>query len=166
MRACNGRRGQCLEQLITEKPIAWGPLPNPFTLAGDITWTDYSVSTDVRFLTDAPAAVIGRIDSSDVFKDGQALWPSAYVLRVAPAGKWELLSAEYNKPVATLAVGSIALDGDQWHHLELSFRGSRITASFDGKPLATVENKAHTHGMVGVGTEWNHIQFDNLRVQQ
>ena len=29
--------GRCLEQVITVKPTPWGPLPDPFTLAGDVT---------------------------------------------------------------------------------------------------------------------------------
>ena len=82
VRSCEGRPGQCLEQVISGKPIPWGPLPDPFTLAGNARWTDYSVSTDVHFLTSAPAVVMGRIDSADVFQDDKARWPSGYILRI------------------------------------------------------------------------------------
>jgi len=163
---CKGRPGQCLEQVITEKPIPWDPLPDPFTLAGDEVWTDYSISADVHFDSNAPAVVMGRIDSSDVFTEDRARWPSGYILRAHPDGAWELLSTEYKKPTVTLASGSALLDRDQWHRLVLGFRGTQITASIDGQPLSTVENTAHAHGMFGLGTEWNHIQFDNLRVQK
>lgn len=27
-----------------------------------------------------------------------------------------------------------------------------------------VEDVAHPHGMFAIGTEWDHIEFDNLRV--
>ena len=163
-RPCVERQGRCLEQVITDKPIPWGPLPDPFTLAGDAGWTDYAVAADVRFLTAAPAAVMGRIESADVFQDDKARWPSGYVLRVKPDGAWELLSAEFRKPVVTLASGIAKLDPSKWHRLELRFRGGEIVASLDGTPLATVENSAHTHGMFALGTEWNRIQFDNLAV--
>jgi hypothetical protein len=162
--ACTARAGRCLEQVITKLPIPWGPLPDPFTLAGNADWTDYAVSADVRFLTEAPAAVMGRIDSSDVFKDGHAHWPSGYVLRLKPDGAWELLSAEYKKPVATLASGTAQIDRTQWHRLELRFHGRHIEATLDGASLASVENEAHSHGMIALGTEWDLIQFDNLRV--
>ena len=161
---CDGRRGQCLEQMISTKPIPWGPLPDPFTLAGNEDSIDYSVVADVHFLSASPAALMGRIDSADVFQDGKARWPSAYVLRVKPDGAWELLSTEFKKPVTNLASGSVALDRGRWHHLELRFLGKRIVASLDGAQLASVENTAHTHGMFALGTEWDHIQFDNLRV--
>lgn len=162
--SCAGRQGQCLEQVITEKPIPWFPLPDPFTLAGDAHWTDYHVGADVHFLSQAPALIMGRIDSADVFQDSAARWPSGYILRLKPGGAWELLSAEYKKPVVTLASGSVRIDGKQWHRMELSFHGSHITASLDGSPLTSVENSAHTHGMIALGTEWNRVQFDNLRV--
>jgi hypothetical protein len=118
----------------------------------------------VRFLSKAPAVVMGRIDSADAFKDEKALWPSAYVLRVNPDGAWQLLSTEYKKPVVTLASGTIALDRNQWHRLELSLHGEQIAVSIDNKALSMVENTAHTHGMFGLGTEWDHVQFDNLHV--
>jgi hypothetical protein len=163
---CQERPGQCLEQVITEEPIPWDPLPDPFTMAGDEAWTDYRVSADVHFVSNAPAVVMGRIDSSDVFTEDKARWPSGYVLRVHPDGAWELLSTEYKTPAVTLASGSTPLDRDQWHRLVLGFHGTHITAAIDGKPLSSVENAAHAHGMFGLGTEWDRIQFDNLRVQK
>jgi hypothetical protein len=161
---CIGRKGRCLEQMISEIPVPWGPVPDPFTLAGDAAWTDYTVAADVRFLSESPAVVMGRIDSADVFKDYQARWPSGYVLRLKPDGDWELLSAEFNKPVVQLASGSAKIDRNHWHRLGLRFHGGQITAALDGVPLATVENSAHRQGMFALGTEWNQVQFDNLTV--
>jgi hypothetical protein len=164
VRECKGRPGHCLEQMISDKPIPWSPLPDPFTLAGDDGWTDYRVVADVLFLSQASAVVMGRIDSANVFRDEKALLPSGYALRVKPDGAWEILSAEYNKPTVTLAAGLNAIDRDQWHRLELSFHGNQIGASLDGKTLATVDSSAHTHGMFALGADWDHIQFDNVSV--
>lgn len=161
---CTGRAGRCLEQVITEKPIPWSPLPDPFTLAGEETWTDYTVSADVRLVSDSPAAIMGRIDSADVFQDSAARWPSGYVFRMKPNGGWDLISASYKQPLATYASGSISLDKQQWHRMTMSFQGTTIQVFFDGKMLATVEGTAHTHGMFAVGSEWNPVQFDNLSV--
>jgi len=162
--ACDGRPGLCLDQVISTKPIPWGPLPDPFTLTGNADATDYTVAADLHFLTSAPAALMGRVDSANVFQDGNSRWPSGYILRVNPDGGWELLSSEFKKPVATLAAGTVALDRHQWHHLELQFHGAQIKASLDGLVLLSLENSAHTHGMFALGTEWDHIQFDNLKV--
>jgi hypothetical protein len=164
VRPCAGRSGQCLEQVITALPVPWSPLPDPFTLAGDAAWTDYNVGADVHFLSEAPGAVMGRIDTADVFQNDKAHWPSGYILRVNPDGAWEFFSAAFNKPAVTLASGTAKIDRTQWHRLELRFRGTQIVAVLDGASLATVENSAHTHGMIALGTEWNRTQFDNLEV--
>jgi hypothetical protein len=49
--------------------------------------------------------------------------------------------------------GSVQIDRARWHRLELWFKGHQITAQLDGKLLTTVENDAHTHGMIALGTE-------------
>lgn len=165
VRDCEGRPGRCVEQVITEKPVPWSPLPDPFTLAGDAEWKDYRVGADVRFLSDSPAIVMGRIDSSDVFRDEKAQYPSCYMLRVKPKGGWEILSAEYNKATINLASGVAIIDRNQWHRLELNFHGGQISASLDGSLLATVEDSRHTHGMFGLGAGWEHVQFDNVSVE-
>jgi O-glycosyl hydrolase len=166
VRDCVGRQGRCLEQVITEKPVPWSPLPDPFTLAGDAGWIDYRVGVDLRFLSQAAAVVMGRIDSSDVFRDEKAQYPSGYMLRVKPDGGWEILSTEYNKATVSLASGTAAIDRNEWHRVELSFRGKQISASIDGRPLAKIEDSAHTHGMFALGAGWDHLQFDNVSVEQ
>ena len=161
---CDGRGGNCLEQVISEKPIPWGPLPDPYTMAGDMGWTDYSIAADVRFKTTVPAIVMGHIDSTDVFQDGNARWPAGYILRLKPDGAWDLRTAVFKKPTETLATGTATIDKTQWHHLELRFHGRQIQATLDGAVLASVEDDTHPRGMFAVGTEWDRIQFDNLQV--
>jgi hypothetical protein len=34
----------------------------------------------------------------------------------------------------------------------------------DAAPLTSVEDATHTHGMFALGSEWDHIQFDDLSV--
>jgi hypothetical protein len=166
---CQGRTGQCLEQRITQKPIPWLVLPDPYTMAGDSNRPDYTLSADVRFISDAAApqaaaTLMGRIDSADVFADRNGLCPSGYVLRIHSDGAWELISTGVRKPELPLASGKLALDPSQWHHAELSFAGTRIEASFDGKSIATVRDGSHTNGMFALGSGWNRVQFDNLLV--
>jgi hypothetical protein len=162
--ACEGRAGRCLEQVITAKPIPWGPLPDPFTLAGDVSWRDYRVTVDVRFIDEGPVTVMGRIDSADVFQDGKAAWPSGYVLNVFSDGRWELNSAKYKVPTRLLAQGTVGLNGHDWHRLELRFKGSGIEALIDGRSVGAVEDGGHVQGMFGVGTGWAREQFDNFKV--
>jgi O-glycosyl hydrolase len=161
---CAGRSGQCLEQVVSTRPIAWAAVPDPFSLAGNSDWRDYSVAVDVRFLSDQPASVMGRIDSAVVFQDDKALFPSGYVLSLKPDGHWELLSAEFQKTTVTLVEDSATIDRGRWSHLELRFRGNRIEAFLDGMLLGSAENSTHSHGMFALGTKWDRVQFDNLSV--
>jgi len=161
---CHQREGRCLEQMILERPIPWAPLPDPFTLAGDASWENYAVSIDVQIPPFGAATLIGRIDSADVFKDREALFPSGYVLKVRADGHWELLSSQYKKPTATLANGVLGDLSLGWHRLELKFHGHSITANLDSTRLSTVNDDSHARGMVALGSDWNPVQFDNLAV--
>ena len=160
---CEQRSGRCLEQVITQKPIPWGPLPNPFTLTGESGWTDYRVSADVLPLSASEVAIIGRIGSADVFSDGKALWPSGYVLQVGKNGTWKLLSTAYKAAVRTLASGAVHA-GTRWDQLALAFHGDQIVASIGGKQVAAVHDSAHKSGMFAVATDWGRAQFDNVKV--
>jgi hypothetical protein len=161
---CRARSGQCLEQVIERKPIPWGPLPDPFTMAGDANWSDYTLGAEVLFGTAGEVTLIGRIDSADVFQDGNARWPSAYVFQIRRDGEWALLNSRFKHAPQTLASGATEVPAADWHTLQLAFKGPKITASLDGKQLVTVEDPSHTAGMIAVGTDWGTAQFDNLSV--
>ena len=164
--ACVQGSGRCIEQVVTQKPISWGSiLPDPWTLAGDVSWTDYRVSSDVHLMGQGSVMLLGRIDSADVFADHNAKLPSGYIFQVNSSGAWSLISAEYKRPTRTLAQGT-SHAGTGWKHLELSFRGNQISASLNGKVLASISDSDHSHGMFGVSTGWNHAQFRHLAVSQ
>lgn len=161
---CKGRAGNCLEQVITTKPVPWGPLPDPFTMAGDSGWSNYTVAADFTLLTSSPAVLMGRIDSADVFQDGKARWPSGYILSIHPDGAWDLVSARFTQPTVTLASGHVQIGTSAWHNFAIYFHGQQIEAVLDGKVLSTVNDATHAHGMFALGAAWDHVQFDNLSV--
>ncbi|MFL6354187.1 MAG: galactosylceramidase [Bryobacteraceae bacterium] len=160
---CEQRTGHCLEQAIRRKPIPWGPLPNPFTMTGDSSWTDYRISAEVLPIDANGVAVMGRIDSADVFRDNKAIWPSGYVLQVERDGAWNLLSTSYKVPVRTVASGHVRLRSG-WNQLALAFHRDQITAAISGKQVASVHDSTHKAGMFALGTDWGRAQFDNLTV--
>lgn len=160
---CQGRGGRCLQQQITEKPIPWGPRPNPFAIAGDIKWEDYKVGVEVLLPKEGAATVQGRIDSANLFKDNNALYPSGYVLKVEASGAWSLLSAQFKHSPQVLAEGHTELRSG-WHRLELEFSGATVVAYLDGSRIASVHDTAHSAGMFGIGSNWAKVQFDDLKV--
>ena len=162
--SCIERQGFCLEQVVSRKPIPWGPLPDPFTITGNIDWKDYTIAADIRLPRYGAATLMARIDSADVFKDANALYPSGYVLKVSADGHWELLSTAYNRGTVILASGVTAGLDLGWHHLELKCRGEIIEPFLDSKSLAHIADHSHTHGMVALGSDWSHVQFDNFLI--
>ena len=162
--ACDGRPGLCLVQQIEQKPIPWGPLPNPFTLTGDASWRDCTLAADLKLPPYGVATVLGRIDSADVFQNQQALFPSAYVLALHADGQWSLSSTSFKNPGRAIASGAIAPLANAWHHVDLSFRGDQLTGLLDGKPLFSLRDSEHAMGQVGLGSNWTRVAFDNLRV--
>ena len=161
---CTGRAGRCLEQVITIKPVPWGPLPDPFTLAGDSAWQNYRVSADFRAAKLGEVTLMGRIDSADVFRDGKARWPSGYILSFGAQGTWQLCSTSYGRATALLAHDRIAPISGAWHHATLDFRGPHIEVVLDGKLLASVVDDGHKAGMIAVGSDWSRAQIDNVQV--
>jgi len=162
---CVAQKGFCLEQVITRKPIPWGPMPDPYTLLGSTDWTDYSVSVDALLEEAGDVTLLGRIDDGDVFKDDKAPFPSAYVLEVAQDGHWKLMSAKYKASTATLGSGQATVLPKTWHHLELNFKGANIRASIDGAVVAEVQDTTHRSGMAGLGCGWNRSQFAKFVVK-
>lgn len=162
---CKGRAGKCLVQQIERKPTPWSPLPNPFTLAGDLKWRDYAVDVDVQIPRFGVATVMGRIESADVFQDSAALNPSGYVLTLSSDGKWQILATAYKKADKVLAFGDAGDLSTGWHHARLSFRESTITAELDHQVLKTIKDTEHPTGMMALGSTWSKVQFANLAVQ-
>jgi hypothetical protein len=161
---CLKRPGNCLMQVITVKPIPWFPLPDPFTLAGDAAWHDYTVSVDVLVPPGAMATLFGRIDSANVFADPKMPYPSGYGLILKSGGAWQLISTAYKRDQILLASGEISQEGEQWHRLQLGFDKALIDVTIDGHRLARVAGSSHDHGMFSVGSDWSRVQFDNLAV--
>jgi hypothetical protein len=161
---CIERSGSCLEQVVTRKPIPWGPLPDPFTIAGSAEWKDYTIAADVRLPHYGTATVMARIDSADVFKDANAVYPSGYVLKLSADGHWELLSTAYNQRTVTLASGFAVSLEHGWHHVELACRGDILEPSLDSKVLTRITDHSHAHGMIALGSDWSRVQFDTLSI--
>jgi hypothetical protein len=161
---CTDRKGHCLRQVITRKPIPWGPIPDPYTYLGDSAWSDYSVSVDAMLLAPGDVTVLGRIDSANVFRNHKAQYPSGYVLKIQNDGNWELLSTGYKVAAVKLAAGRVPFPVRSWHQLKLSFQAAHVEVSIDGKNVARVDDADHRSGKAGIGSGWNLAEFDNFAV--
>ncbi len=158
-----GRSGQCVRQMSAQAPITWDPLTDPHTLLGDLSWSNYTVSSDVLLEKPGYAELLGRANSQS-YTGAAGL--NAYHLRVSDSGDWSILSSNTNGTVSTLAHGTTAALGTaRWHTLALTFSGSTITASIDGTQVGTANDFSWGAGQVGYATSQGETaQFDNLSI--
>ena len=177
---CTGRSGKCMQQMVDQPPIAWGGGLNthwPFTFLGDQveakSWTDYQVSVDALMPEFGSVTLWGRLDhlmpcSEDTF---DCLFyqkaPDGYSLNVDSEGRWSL-NKSFDKGTAVIGIKSGALTGwppKTWHKLKMTFSGATLNVFIDGSPVVADyvdSGRTHAYGMVALGTEWNHVQFDNF----
>jgi hypothetical protein len=153
-----------VRQMSEQAPIFWtAQLAEPYTLLGDLSWTNYTVSSDVMLEKTGYAELIGRA-SAYPFQSPANL--NGYYLRVTNTGSWSILSNNSSGNLRTLASGTVAALGTgRWHTLALTFSGSSITAVIDGATVGSANDSTWGSGQVGYGTgQGVTVQFDNLAI--
>ena len=160
---CEDRRGTCYQQAIDQQPLLWHDSgKTPATIAGDpMWWGDYRVAVDAR--SDQPGGVelLGRVEKSN------ANGVSGYHFQLATDGTWQLYTVDSLAKATVLASGTASAPTGSWHRLGLSFVGERVDASLDGKTVASVTDRSHRTGQIGLATSgWQVAQFDNVTVDR
>ena len=159
-----GRTGQCVRQMSEQTPIYWtSGHAEPYTLLGDLSWRNYTVSSDVLLEKSGYAQLIGRGNTYN-HQGPQNL--NGYYFRVTDAGAWSIRSNNTSGNWRTLASGNTAALGTgRWHNLSLTLNGSTLTAAIDGTTVGTVSDSTWVAGQIGYGTgQGVTAQFDNLTV--
>lgn len=152
------QQGNCLRQIITRRAIEWedSPIFNQ-TVVGDTLWTDYSVSCEIFFPEAySYATILSR--TTEMHRSHKL--PEAYLLKLQSSGKWELWAGANN-----LASGFLVLPEKSWHTIQLDTKGAKIKAIINEHVVADVVDSTYTHGMVGLGSSVNLVDFDNLEVK-
>ncbi len=159
-----GHTGHCVRQMSEQTPIFWTTgHATPYTLLGDLSWSNYTVSSDVMLEKSGYADLIGRA-STYTFQSPANV--NAYHLRLTDGGSWQILSTNTSGTTRTLASGNTtALGTGRWHTATLTFNGSSITATLDGNTLGSTSDGSFSAGQVGYGTgQGVTAQFDNLSI--
>ncbi len=165
-RCGRSRSARCVRQQAAVKPIEWDGGAYPYTIGGDPSWRNYTVSADA--LLERPGAVrlMGRVGRQRAFRPAGI---NAYYLRVTNTGTWSIMRDQTGGTLTTLTTltsGTVArLGTNAWHHLALSFRGNTIWAAIDHKVVGSITNSSYRAGMVGLGVDgYQTDEFDNLSV--
>jgi len=162
---CPGRRGRCVEQVVTTEPIAWRYTTHttPLTVLGDPHWFgDYRVAVDARVDQAQHVDLLGRVDGVQLGAGGQP----GYRLRLDRSGRWTLIEYASDRTETALAEGRLdRFHPRQWHRLSLAFRGEQLSAFIDNRRVARVDDARHNRGQVGLMVgDWQRAQFDNLTI--
>ena len=157
-----GRTGKCLQQMAPLKPIEWQDDSDAFTLIGDPSWTNYNVSVAAELAKPGTLELIGRAN----FQKRPQSHQQGYILQVSDTGVWVLVKSNSDGARKILANGTATpLGTGRWHRLNLSFAAAQITASVDGRNLASVTDDSYRNGQIGLGTvEYDNDQFDDLAI--
>jgi hypothetical protein len=149
--------------MSAQAPITWDTLSDPHAMLGDVSWSNYTVSSDVLLEKSGYAELMGRANTQSY---GGAGGLNAYHLRVGDNGAWAILSSNTNNNVSTLAHGTVAALGtNRWHNLALTFAGRTITASIDGATVGSATDSTWGAGQAGYATSQGETaQFDNLSI--
>lgn len=164
---CGGNRtGNCLRQTAVGTPIFWnsGTHDNPYTLAGDPHWSNYTVAADVMLEQSGSVELVGRAEAQSRNNEGL----EAYHLNVSGTGAWNIQKSDKSWQLTTLPNASgttSALRANTWYRLALTFQGSQISATLDGKLLGTTTDSSYGSGLTGLGVGGYYgAQFANYSV--
>jgi hypothetical protein len=149
--------------MSAQAPITWDTLSDPHALLGDLSWSNYTVSSDVMLEKSGYVELIGRAGNQSY---SGAAGLNAYHLRVSDTGAWSILNSNTNGTVSTLAQGTTAALGTgRWHTLSLTFAGATITAAIDGSTVGSASDHTWATGQIGYATSQGETaQFDNLSI--
>jgi galactosylceramidase len=86
--------------------------------------------------------------------------PEAYQLKLQSSGKWELFAGSKR-----LSNGLVQLKENTWHTLVLETIGTQIKGYINNQLVTDISNSAYNHGMAGVGSSFNNVDFDNFTIK-
>ncbi len=164
--ACaGGRAGRCVQQQAPVQPIEWDGNSNPYTIGGNLSWSNYTVSADALMEQAGAVQLLGRVGTQHSFGPAGI---NEYYLQLSNTGAWSIIRNNTSDSLTTLASGTVAAPGTgTWQHLALTFNGATISAAINGTTVGTVTDSTYPSGMIGLGTSgYQTDQFDNLSVTQ
>ena len=160
-----GRSGDCLQQQAATKPVEWDDNANPYTIGGNLSWANYTVSADAMMEQAGAVQLLGRVGTMEPF-DPAAI--NDYYLQLSNTGAWSIVRNSTSGTLTTLASGTVTAPGlDTWQQLELTFNGDTISAAINGTTVGSVTDSTYASGMIGLGTSgYQTDQFSDLSTTQ
>lgn len=99
-----GRSGKCLQQMAEIKPINWQDNSDAFTLLGDPSWTNYTVSVDAELTKPGTIELISRAGNQKRPQPHQ----QGYYFQISNTGAWTFFKGNSDGKHTILASRSTA----------------------------------------------------------
>jgi galactosylceramidase len=159
-------RGKVMRQMVTQVPISWcGEAPYPFSIIGDPRWRQpFTVSTDVMIESVGTAFVAIGVSRGSCDARGVGSPAVVFSINTTNNGVWQLTaSTAITNP---LNYGNVSVTPGTWYTMTLSVLSDHSEAFINGNFMGRCALNASTSsGWVAIGSSWNHVQFDNFRLE-
>jgi len=86
--------------------------------------------------------------------------PEGYWFKITTGNNWTLNAGDQK-----LASGTSEFSPFTWHHLSIKFKGNNISVFINSKEVTSVINTKYTHGLAGLGSDFNFAEFDNFEIK-
>ncbi|MCH9274852.1 DUF1080 domain-containing protein [Bifidobacterium amazonense] len=171
-------RGHALRQQIdwTHAGNAWIE-GDPRTAIGDMRWTNYRVSVDVRFEPYAGRAPYALVGAREMGGNKFTTDICGVDFKIRADGVWLLRNfgnevrrghlEDLRKRAAEAGVRPFAPGSGEWNTLTLEVDGTTATVFINGAKITTWSDaNLQSAGRVNLGTSFDHVRFSNLRVER
>jgi galactosylceramidase len=159
--------GNCLKQIISlsQKPVDWKgrASPSPYTILGDQDWKNYRLSLDFYLeQIDDPAyqgyVLLGARCNFSPTGDVPA---ECYNLKIFAGGQWQ-----FGKGDQVLDSGAITnMKPNAWYQMRICLEDDFICSYFEDLLLCSLRDQELPSGNIIIGSGYNQVRFDNLRVE-
>jgi len=132
---------------IVNQALQYNGGGNSQIYAGNTAWTDYTLSVPIKLssMSNYPGGIRGRINPTT---------GAGYMLWLYPAfGEFILYRSsvwDANQPLVRLGTGSATFDTSNFHNVSLVFKGSQITALYDGRTVITATDSTYASGLIAL----------------
>ena len=158
-------RSKTMRQMATERPISWcSEAPYPYSVLGDPSWQQpLNITVDVMIENIGTAFIAIGVSRGGC---GAGSGSRAIVLSINTTnnGLWQFTaSTAITNPVAS---GNISITSGIWYTLTLIVLADHSEGYINGNLVGRCDlNVSSSSGFVAIGSSWDHIQFDNFRLQ-
>lgn len=128
---------------------------------GNSAWTDYTFQADIKLasLNDYPGGIRGRVNPSTGAAYTVWLYPAEGLIRLYRTTAWNI-----DAGFVQLGQATVVFDALNFHTVALTFQGTTIQVSYDGKSVITATDSNYSSGMVALDVSNRVVNFDNVLV--